>query len=99
MNNHAIMLVGRVISLLEAFRMARVPPINALLRWVVRRILGRASATGDYFVYAGAQKYLCRLKGLDGEDSATETYSLLRDPLNYAIVRRDAGVRMLGEGR
>jgi hypothetical protein len=97
-NDHAMMLLGRIISLLEAFKLQRLPLMTGMLTRLVGGLLERASRTGDYFVYASARKYQRRLRGIDGVDEASETYGLLRDPLNYAIVRRDAGVRYLEQG-
>jgi SIR2-like domain len=97
-NDHIIMLFGRSVTFLEALRLTRFPPINIVLRLSAHGLLRRAMASGDYFCQAGAQKYLRRLQGASYYDNASATYGLLRDPLNYAIVRRDAAVRLIEEG-
>lgn len=97
-NDHLVMLTGRLVSFLEGFRILRVPGIRGVLRSLVGALYARAHAAGDYFAYAGAQKYLARLEGAQGLSGPSETYGLLREPLNAALVWRDAAVRRLESG-
>lgn len=97
-NDHGIMLLGGIITMVERFRADRLPPVRAALVAFLSRLRRQASRSGDYFSYAHAQKYLNRLKGVDTPVEAIETYGLLRDPLNYALVCRDAAVRRLEAG-
>lgn len=98
MNDHLMMLFGRLVSFLEATRLIGVPGLRPLLHLAAGAIRQHAWTAGDYFVYAGAQKYLQRLRGHEPTGEAGETYMLLRDPLNRALVHRDAAVRLLEGG-
>lgn len=97
-NDHFIMLTGRLVSFMQAFRLLRAPGVRGVLRSLVGALHARAHAAGDYFAYAGAQKYLNRLEGAQTSNGPSETYGLLRDPLNAALVWRDAAVRQLEAG-
>ncbi|MEA3052978.1 MAG: SIR2-like domain [Sphingomonadales bacterium] len=97
-NDHTIMLLGGVMTMLERFRMTRLPPVRAAFIALVSGIRRQASRSGDYYSYAHALKYLNRLRRVEMPVEAIETYGLLRDPLNYALVCRDAGVRHLQDG-
>lgn len=97
-NDHSMLMLGRVIALLEILRIQKAPLVGPTVRGLVARLQKRASRMGDYFVYAGTLKYERRLGGVKDTDHAVETYHLLRDPLNYALVRRDAGAHQLDEG-
>lgn len=97
-NDHSMLMLGRVIALLETLRIQNAPLVGSTLRGLVVRLQKCASGMGDYFVYAGTLKYERRLGGITDTDHAVETYHLLRDPLNYALVRRDAGAHHLDKG-
>lgn len=97
-NDHTIMFLGRIGTMFEATRLIRFRPVRAVLTRRMSRLLERASASGDYFGYAHAHKYLNRWRRVDSPSDAIDTYGLLRDPLNYALVCRDIGVRQLEEG-
>jgi hypothetical protein len=94
-NDHTIVVLGGVITMMERFRALRLPPLRAAFVALVSRLRRQASLSGDYFSYAHAHKYLNRLRGVETPVEAIETYGLLRDPLNYALVCRDAAVRHL----
>ena len=97
-NDHTIMFLGGIITMMERFRAMGLPPVRAALIAFVRTLRRQASQSGDYFSYAHAYKYLSRLRGVETSVEAIETYGLLRDPLNYALVCRDEGVRNLQAG-
>jgi hypothetical protein len=97
-NDHTIMFLGGIITILERFGAFRLRPVRAAFVSLVSRLRRQASLSGDYFSYAHAHKYLNRLRGVETPVEAVETYGLLRDPLNYALVCRDAAVRHLEEG-
>ena len=54
-----------------------------------------ATSSGEYFVQAGCEKYLRRLRREDANDWAKQLFGLLRDPLNASIVDRDEAVMRL----
>jgi hypothetical protein len=95
-SDHKIMLAGALMEGLKMLKLAR--PLSPVLHWWLNRFRSRASNCGDYFAYANANKYLRRMHGNDEYDEAGETYRLLRDPLNYALVRRDSACASLRSG-
>lgn len=97
-NDHAIMLIGRMLTAAETLRLLSVPGVRRGLTSAVKRQLRNASATGDYFSFAHSHKYLSRLRAVDSSDQAVDVYALLRDPLNYAIVCRDVAADHLKRG-
>lgn len=97
-NDHTIMFLGGILTILEQSRLIRLPPVRGVFVALVSHLRGQASLSGDYYSYAHAHKYLNRVSGVDTSVEAIETYGLLRDPLNYALVCRDSAVRHLKDG-
>lgn len=93
-NDHAVMILGRLVSFLAERRSPGAALGRRLVRWMLSGLMARAYREGDYFAVAGVAKYLDRLSGT-AEQQAGDMLNLLRDPLNYALVRRDAAVDQL----
>jgi hypothetical protein len=96
---HAINDLWCSVLALPAAAASRLGPAagRALLRPPFRRLQRSAERSGDYFSYAASRKWL-HWAG-DEKAPADDTYLLLRDPLNYALVQRDDALRLMKEGK
>jgi hypothetical protein len=97
-NDQRMVMAGSVQTILQSLGALRIAPLRILVERIMKSLLDVASITGDYFTYAHAQKYLNRLRGFSASADAIETYGLLRDPINYALVQRDRAVQSLQRG-
>ena len=90
-NDHWLLVLGRVVSAADGAKVLRLAPARALLARLARALQARADRTGDYFAFAAAQKYVDRLERRFTQNDAGRTFKLLRDPLNFALAKRDEG--------
>ena len=97
-DDHWLLILGRVVSAADGVNALRFPPLRATLTWFARRLQDVADRRGDYFAFAGAQKYIDRLERRFADGSAGRTFKLLRDPLNFALAKRDEGQEALRQG-
>lgn len=94
MNDHWLLLLARISGAAEGRVMRMLPPLRSVMKALFAGLSGNALKDGDYFVYAGAEKHLRRLDG----QPTSDTYQMLRDPLNYALVLRDNAAFKLEAG-
>jgi len=84
---------------LDASTAAFVPTGQRSVSVLARLLRRRADKTGDCFAFSGAQKYVDRLGRRFSEGDAGRTFKLLRDPLNFALAKRDEGADQLRGAR
>lgn len=97
-NDHWVLILGRVVSAAQAAKALRFAVVRSVFILLARILRARAERMGDYFAFAGAQKYLDRLGHSHAQSDSVRTFRLLRDPLNFALSKRDEGVEALQEG-
>jgi tetratricopeptide (TPR) repeat protein len=103
--DHSIILYAFIEEVTRRTRLLSVAPVRRALSSLLSTLRDNANKVGDSFALANIRKYEYKLAGAaEDYDQAIDIYELITDPINRAVLERDAGLaalrlKDLGEAR